>query len=136
MTNARYKMFCILPLVGAGNSVSVVLPNVSNMDLILDLSGNFNSLIFDFVTRQKNAANPNFFIVKQLAQAKQLKEFHNLICRNPISRYTFKSTNDNFKRMEILQKRIKEIHDLQEKCLSELTGLGNSIITNAFHGND
>ncbi len=39
-------------------------------------------------------------------------------------------------RMEILQKRIKEIHDLQEKCLSELTGLGSSIITNAFRGND
>lgn len=39
-------------------------------------------------------------------------------------------------RMEILQKRIKEIHDLQEKCLSELTGLENSIITNAFRGND
>jgi|GEM_PF-469103 type I restriction enzyme S subunit len=39
-------------------------------------------------------------------------------------------------KMEILQKRIKEIHDLQEKCLSELTGLGSSIITNAFRGND
>ena len=39
-------------------------------------------------------------------------------------------------RMEILQKRIKEIHDLQEKCLSELTGLEYSIITNAFRGND
>jgi len=37
-------------------------------------------------------------------------------------------------RMEILQKRIKEIHDLQEKCLSELTGLVSSIITNAFRG--
>lgn len=39
-------------------------------------------------------------------------------------------------RMEILQKRIKEIHDLQEKCLSELTGLEYSIITNAFRGTD
>jgi len=38
-------------------------------------------------------------------------------------------------RIEILQKRIKEIHDLQEKCLFELTGLEYSIISNAFRGN-
>jgi len=37
-------------------------------------------------------------------------------------------------KMEILQKRIKEIHDLQEKALSELTCLADSAITKAFRG--
>lgn len=61
-------MFCILPLVGVGNSAPILLPNVSDTDLILALLGNLNSLIFDFVTRQKmGGANLNFFIVKQLA---------------------------------------------------------------------
>jgi len=68
MTNARSAMFCILPLVGVGNSAPILLPNVSDTDLILALLGNLNSLIFDFVTRQKmGGANLNFFIVKQLA---------------------------------------------------------------------
>jgi hypothetical protein len=67
MTNARSKMFCILPLVGVSNSTLIVLHNVSDTDLILGLLGNFNSVIFDFVTRQKNVATLNFFLVKQLA---------------------------------------------------------------------
>lgn len=37
-------------------------------------------------------------------------------------------------KMEILQERIKEIHDFQEKTLSELTGLADSAITKAFRG--
>lgn len=37
-------------------------------------------------------------------------------------------------RMEILQKKVKEIHNFQEKCFSELTGLENSIISNMFRG--
>ncbi len=53
-------MFCILTLVGVGNSASIVLLNVSDTDLMLALLGNFNSLIFDFETRQKIRGKSEF----------------------------------------------------------------------------
>lgn len=56
----------ILPFCGVGNSAIVVIPNKSTPPLISCLLANFNSIVFDYVTKQKAAgANLNFFKVRQ-----------------------------------------------------------------------
>jgi hypothetical protein len=66
MTNARCAIFSIIPRIGAGNSLPIILPN-KNPVQINALIANFNSFIFDYVARQKiGGTHMNFYIVKQL----------------------------------------------------------------------
>jgi N-6 DNA Methylase len=63
----RTAISSLLPRVAIGNSSPVILPKISNSDLVACLQANLSSLVFDFVTRQKaGGTNFNFFIVKQL----------------------------------------------------------------------
>jgi hypothetical protein len=67
VSNERTAIFSILPRVGAGDSVQIVLCKIKDAQLICCLLGNFCSLIFDYFTRQKvGGLNMNYFIVKQL----------------------------------------------------------------------
>jgi hypothetical protein len=66
-TDERTAIFSLLPKVAIGNSAPVIIPTIDKADLISCLVGNFSSLVFDFVTRQKvGGTNFNFFIIKQL----------------------------------------------------------------------
>jgi len=63
----RSVIFSILPLVGVGNSAPAVVMSLSDPKLAACFLGNLNSLVLDYVARQKiSGANFNFFIVKQL----------------------------------------------------------------------
>lgn len=63
----RTGIFTVLPRVGVGNSAPVVFPSEQESQLITCLIGNFNSIVFDYVIRQKlSGPNMNFFFVKQL----------------------------------------------------------------------
>lgn len=68
-TDARTMISTILPRVGANNKVPLLVPVDSEMD-ISDFSllvANFNSIIFDFVARQKvQSTSLNWYIVEQL----------------------------------------------------------------------
>ncbi len=66
-TNEHTSIFGIMPKVGFSDSVLLMLPDKNNSQLISCLCSNLNSLIFDFVTRQKiGGTSLSFFIVKQL----------------------------------------------------------------------
>ena len=66
-TNERTAIFSILPKVACSDSVFLMMPGLNNNLLICCLFGNCNSIVFDFVTRQKiGGSNLSFFIVKQL----------------------------------------------------------------------
>ncbi|MFM6115894.1 MAG: Eco57I restriction-modification methylase domain-containing protein [Sphaerospermopsis kisseleviana] len=66
-TDERTAIFSLLPKVACGDSIFIMIPTVNQTDLITCLYGCLNSLVFDFVTRQKvGGTNFNFFIVKQL----------------------------------------------------------------------
>ena len=66
-TNERTSIFCILPQVGSSDSVFLMLPEKDSIRKIPQMLGNFNSIVFDFICRQKLAGlNMNFFIVDQL----------------------------------------------------------------------
>jgi hypothetical protein len=66
-TDERTAIFSLAPKIAFGDSVFIMLPTINNPHLISCLYGYFNSLVFDFVTRQKvGGTNFNFFIVKQL----------------------------------------------------------------------
>ncbi|WP_179147495.1 Eco57I restriction-modification methylase domain-containing protein [Cylindrospermopsis raciborskii] len=66
-TDERTAIFSLLPRVAAGDSVFLVLIESSKIHLASCLYGCLNSLVFDYVTRQKvGGTNFNFFIVKQL----------------------------------------------------------------------
>jgi len=66
-TNERTAIFGLLPKVGLGDSIFLILIKSNQINLMPCLLGNLNSLVFDFVTRQKlGGTNMNFFIVKQL----------------------------------------------------------------------
>ena len=66
-TNSRTFIATLLPFCGAGNSMPLILANKSNKNLISCLLCNLNSLVFDYVAKQKTGGvNLNFFIVKQL----------------------------------------------------------------------
>ncbi|MBG0746758.1 MAG: N-6 DNA methylase [Planktothrix agardhii KL2] len=65
--NERTAIFSIVSQAGFGDSVFLLLPENKDANLISCLCASFNSLIFDFVTRQKvGGVNLNFFILKQL----------------------------------------------------------------------
>jgi hypothetical protein len=67
MTNARCAMFTILPIAGVGNSAPIILPFNAKIKNICTLIANFNSMIFDYATRQSiGGGNLNFYIIKQL----------------------------------------------------------------------
>lgn len=63
----RSATFSLLPRVGIGNSLPLLLIDVDHVNIISGLLANFNSLVFDCVTRHKMAGtHMNFFFVKQL----------------------------------------------------------------------
>lgn len=63
----RTSIFSILPNVGVGNSATLLLTSINQASFISCLLANFNSLVLDYITRQKiSEINLNFFIVKQL----------------------------------------------------------------------
>ena len=65
-TNARTFIAAILPAVGFGNKIPILKPETPNRNEWL-LAANFNSTIFNFVTRQKvQGQTLNLYIVEQL----------------------------------------------------------------------
>ncbi|WP_443743474.1 Eco57I restriction-modification methylase domain-containing protein [Sutterella sp.] len=66
-TNRRSVIASVLPsYMGAGNSISILLPNVSDR-LASCLLANLNSIVVDYIDRIKQSGpNLNFFIIKQL----------------------------------------------------------------------
>jgi hypothetical protein len=66
-TDERTAIFSLIPKVGVGHKAPIVLINENYSNLICCLLANFNSLIFDFVTRQKlGGTDFSYFILKQL----------------------------------------------------------------------
>lgn len=67
-TNERTFLSTILPRSGVGNSIPLILPDLSiNATQMASLLGNLNSFTYDFATRQKMGnVNLNFYIVEQL----------------------------------------------------------------------
>jgi hypothetical protein len=67
-SDERTTIFSILPMVGVGNSIPVISFNGKiNPQLISCFLANGNSLIFDYINRQKiSGPNLSMFIVKQL----------------------------------------------------------------------
>jgi hypothetical protein len=66
-TDERTAIFGLISNIGFGDSVFLMLPKCDSASLISCLTANLNSLVFDFITRQKaGGTNFNFFIVKQL----------------------------------------------------------------------
>ncbi len=65
--NERTAIFSLLPIVAVGNKAPLMLFDKNNYLLVSCLLANLNSIVFDFVTRQKMGGTTlNFFIVKQL----------------------------------------------------------------------
>lgn len=65
-TNVRTMICALFPSVGFGNKVPILLPDREHCNEWL-LAANFNSIAFDFVTRQKvQGQTLNLFIVEQL----------------------------------------------------------------------
>jgi len=66
-TDERTAIFSLLPRVGAGDNVFLMLPTIGDKPFSIVLLGNLISLAFDWVVRQKLAGvNMNFFYVEQL----------------------------------------------------------------------
>jgi hypothetical protein len=66
-TNERTAIFAVIPRCGVGHSASVLLSTLDNPRLIACLLANFNSIPFDFITRQKlSGLHMSFFLVQQL----------------------------------------------------------------------
>jgi hypothetical protein len=66
-SDERTAIFTVLPKIGVGHKAPIVLIDIKYRSLVSLLIGNFNSLIFDFVTRQKiGATDFSYFILKQL----------------------------------------------------------------------
>ncbi|GAB4484538.1 MAG: hypothetical protein Fur0016_23750 [Anaerolineales bacterium] len=64
-TDERTAIFTILPGVGAGDNIFLMLPDASPV-MISALNGSLISIVFDWVVRQKLAGvNMNFFYVEQ-----------------------------------------------------------------------
>lgn len=64
-TNARTVIAAILPACGAGNSIGLMIPDVSSH--AATIVANLNAFVFDFVCRQKiQGQNLNWYIVEQL----------------------------------------------------------------------
>ena len=71
-TNVRTMIAAIVPRSGVGNTLPLLMPDNagstrSDLEGLWLLAANFNSLVFDFVARQKvQGQHLNWFIVKQL----------------------------------------------------------------------
>ncbi|MCC5636270.1 DUF559 domain-containing protein [Nostoc sp. CHAB 5844] len=66
-TDERTGIFSLLPKFGVGHKAPIILIDKKYVPLVGCFLANFNSLIFDFVTRQKiGATDFSYFIVKQL----------------------------------------------------------------------
>ncbi|MEJ5251110.1 MAG: N-6 DNA methylase [Armatimonadota bacterium] len=66
-TNERTAIFAVLPRVGVGNNLPLVLIHRAQGIPVTGLLANVCSIVFDYVTRQKIAGvNMNFFFVAQL----------------------------------------------------------------------
>jgi len=66
-TDSRSMIACALPISGIGNNMPILLfDSETTIKLICCLLANLNSIVFDYVVRQKVAISLNFFIVKQL----------------------------------------------------------------------
>jgi type I restriction-modification system DNA methylase subunit len=66
-TDERTALFNLMPKAAFGDSVFLILPSINNPSLASCLLACLNSLVFDFVTRQKmGGTNFSFFIMRQL----------------------------------------------------------------------
>ncbi len=66
-TDERTAIFSLSPKVAFGDSVFIMFPSLKNSLLVSCLYSYLNSLVFDFITRQKmGGTNFSFFILKQL----------------------------------------------------------------------
>jgi hypothetical protein len=66
-TNERSAIFSIIPKVGVGHSAPIFMLEKEQADIVSCFNANLNSLVFDFVTRQKlGGSNFCFFILRQL----------------------------------------------------------------------
>ena len=65
-TNERTAIFSVVPRVGVGNKIPILLPEVGDSVLISAFLANACSIAFDFAARQKiGGTTMNFFYVKQ-----------------------------------------------------------------------
>ena len=65
--NERTAIFSVLPKIAVGHKAPLVLINIKFISLSGCLLANLNSLVFDFVTRQKMGGTDfSYFILKQL----------------------------------------------------------------------
>lgn len=65
--NERSFVASILPFSGVGNSAPLIIPQVEKVNLLNCLLANLDSIVLDYVARQKvPGMNINFFMVEQL----------------------------------------------------------------------
>jgi N-6 DNA Methylase len=66
-TNERTSIVSLLPKVAVGHTAPLMLTNIENIQLLPCLLGNFNTLAFDYATRQKiGGTHMTFTLVRQL----------------------------------------------------------------------
>jgi len=66
-TDIRSIIVSVIPWSGVGNSIICLVPEILKKDLMYLLVANFNTIVFDFVARQKiGGLNLNYFITRQL----------------------------------------------------------------------
>lgn len=132
-------------LMGRGNSMELVGRVVlykgekhkfAFPDLTIRLRVNFEKVLPEFVELYMMSLEAREYIEsKATGTSPTMKKVSQpVIAAIPFPDIPLNQQRIILERMEILQKRIKEILDLQEKCISELTGLVSSIITNTFRG--
>jgi hypothetical protein len=64
-TDSRTFIASVLPLVGVGDSLFLMFPE--RIEQVECFIGNLNTIVFDYLTRQKiGGLNMNFFVVKQI----------------------------------------------------------------------
>lgn len=66
-TDERTAIFSLLPIVGVGHTAPIFFIDKRNCELISCLIANFNSIVFDFITRQKvGGTHLTFSVIRQL----------------------------------------------------------------------
>lgn len=86
VTNIRTLVFTLLPKIALGNKVPVVyLYNANQLSMILSFIGNSNSLVLDYIARQKTSGmSLNFYIIKQLPYIPQkMYSVKDTVCITP-----------------------------------------------------